>query len=104
MWRKKLQFLDYGNIITVRHLIASKLHLNKRGTQVLSNLFAETISNITIWQFVLHRLVSDNRKNRNTNGYNENNAKFKVGAISASNLYAIRKRIAYKLLALIAEK
>ena len=43
---KKLQFLDYGNTITVRHLNASKLHLNKRGTQVLSNVFAEAISNI----------------------------------------------------------
>ena len=44
---KKLQFLDHGNTITVRHLNASKLHLNKRGTQILSNVFAEAISNIT---------------------------------------------------------
>ena len=83
---KKLQFLDHGNTITVRHLNASKLHLNKRGTQILSNVFAEAISNITNWQFVLHSLASDNRKNQNTNDYDENNAKFKVGAISASNL------------------
>ena len=41
---KKLQFLDHCKI---RHLNASKLHLNKRGTQVLSNVFAEAISNIT---------------------------------------------------------
>ena len=32
---KKLQFLDHGNTITVRHLNASKLHLNKRSTQML---------------------------------------------------------------------
>ena len=70
----------------VRHLNASKLHLNKRGTQVLFNVFAEAISNITNWQFVLHSLASDNRKNQNTNDYDENKAKFKVGAISASNL------------------
>ena len=44
---KKLQFLDHGNIITVRHQNALKLHLNKRGTQILSNVFAEAISNIT---------------------------------------------------------
>ena len=44
---KKLQLLDHGNTITVRHLNASKLHLNKRGTQILSNVFAEAISNIT---------------------------------------------------------
>ena len=44
---KKLQFLYHGNTITVRHLNASKLRLNKRGTQILSNMFAETISNIT---------------------------------------------------------
>ena len=89
---KKLQFLDHGNIITVRHLNASKLHLNKRGTEILSNVFAEAISNITNGQLVLHSLASDNRKNLNTSDYDENKAKFKVGAISASNLNAICKR------------
>ena len=44
---KKLQFLDHGNTIMVRHLNASKLRLNKRGTQILCNVFAEAISNIT---------------------------------------------------------
>ena len=83
---KKLQFLDHGNTITARHLNTSRLHLNTRGTQMLSNVFAEAISNITNWQFVLHSLASDNRKNQNTNDYDENKAKFKVGAISASNL------------------
>ena len=53
---------------------------------MLSNVFAEAISNIANWQFVLHNLDSDNRKNQNTNDYDENKAKFKVGAISASNL------------------
>ena len=43
---KNLNFINHGNTITVRHLNASKLHLNKRGTQVLSNQFAEAISNI----------------------------------------------------------
>ena len=43
---KKFHFINHGNAITVRHLNASKLHLNKRGTQVLSNQFAEAISNI----------------------------------------------------------
>ena len=42
----KLQFLDHSNTITVRHLNASELHLSKGGTQVLSNVFAEVISNI----------------------------------------------------------
>ena len=46
MSRKKLQFLDHSNTITLRHLNASKLHLNKRGTQVLSNVFSGAISNI----------------------------------------------------------
>ena len=40
----------------------------------------------------MHGLGSDNRKNRNTNDYDENKAKFKIGAISAGNLNAIRKR------------
>ena len=74
MTRKKLQFLDHGNTITVRNLNASKLHLSKRGNQVLSNVFAEAISNITNWQFVLYSVASDNRKNSNTNGYDENRA------------------------------
>ena len=43
---KKLHFIKHGNPIKVGHLNASKLHLNKRGTQVLSNQFAEAISNI----------------------------------------------------------
>ena len=90
MSRKKLQFLDHSNTITLRHLNASKLHLNKRGTQVLSNVFAGAISNINNWKFVLHSLASDNVPT--TNDYDENKAKFKVGAISAGNLNAIRKR------------
>ena len=55
-------------------------------------MFAEAISNITNWQFVLHSLAIDKRKNRKTNDYDEYKAKFKVGAVSASNLNGIRKR------------
>ena len=55
-------------------------------------MFAEAISNINYWQFVLHSLPSDNINNRSTNDYDEKKAKFKVGAISASNLNALRKR------------
>ena len=43
---KKFHFKNHGNAITVRHLNASILHLNKRGTQVLTNQFPEAISNI----------------------------------------------------------
>ena len=43
---KNIHFINHGNPITVRYINASKLHLNKRGTQVLSNQFAEAISNI----------------------------------------------------------
>ena len=52
-------------------------------------MLAEAISNITNWQFTLHSLAIYNRKNRNTNDYDENKAKFKVGAITASILKAI---------------
>ena len=65
----------------VKRLNASKLHINKRGTLVLSN-----------WQFALHSLAIYNRKIRNTNDYDENKAKCKVGAISASNLNLVRER------------
>ena len=42
---KNFHFINHGNAITVRHLNASKLDLNKRSTQVLSNQFAEAITN-----------------------------------------------------------
>ena len=43
---KKFHFKNHGNAITVKHLNASILHLNKTGTQVLTNQLAEAISNI----------------------------------------------------------
>ena len=43
---KNIHFINHGNAIMVRHLNTSKLHLSKRITQVLSNHFAEAISNI----------------------------------------------------------
>ena len=45
-YEKNLNYVNRRNAITVRHLNASKTHLNKRGTQVLSNQFAKAISNI----------------------------------------------------------
>ena len=41
---KKLQFLDHGSTITIRHLDASLLHLYKRGTQILSNFLLLNLS------------------------------------------------------------
>ena len=43
---KNFHFINHGNVIPVRNLNASKLHLNKRGTPALSNQFAEVISSI----------------------------------------------------------
>ena len=43
---KNIHFINHGNAIMVRHLYTSKLNLSKRITQVLSNHFAEAISNI----------------------------------------------------------
>ena len=43
---KNFHFINHGNAITVRHLNASKLYLNKGGPQVLCNQFADAISNI----------------------------------------------------------
>ena len=40
--------------ITIRHLNGSKLHLNKRGTEILLNIFIESISNNIHWQSNLH--------------------------------------------------
>ena len=40
--------------IPIRHLNGSKLHLNKRGTEILLNMFIESISNNIHWQSNLH--------------------------------------------------
>ena len=73
---KNFNFINHGNAITVRHLNASKLHLNKRGTQVLSNQFAEAISNIINWQSVLHSLANNDSIN-STHDTDENKPKAK---------------------------
>ena len=42
---RNFELISYENIITEKHLNGSKLHLNKRGTVILSNTFTEAISN-----------------------------------------------------------
>ena len=44
--RKNINIIDHENIITVRHLNGSKLHLNLKGNKVLTEKFAEAGSNI----------------------------------------------------------
>ena len=44
------------NIITEKHLNGSKLHLNKRGTVILSNTFTEAISNSIYCHCFMHSL------------------------------------------------
>ena len=43
--KEKNIFLIHDKAITTRHLNGLKLHLNKRGTEILSNTFIESISN-----------------------------------------------------------
>ena len=42
---KNLYYIKHDKKITVKHLNGSKLHLNKKGTSILSNTFVESISN-----------------------------------------------------------
>ena len=42
---RNFELISHENIITEKHLNGSKLHLNKRGTTILSNTFTEAISN-----------------------------------------------------------
>ena len=42
---KNLYYINHEKKITVKHLNGSKLHLNKKGTSILSNTFVESISN-----------------------------------------------------------
>ena len=94
---KNFHFINHGNTITVRHLNASKLHLNKRGTQLLSNQFPEAISNIINSQSVLHSLANNDSMN-STRDTDENKAKCKGKQLSGSNLKAIRKGNINKLI------
>ena len=42
---RNFELITPDNITTEKHLNGSKLHLNKRGTVILSNTFTEAISN-----------------------------------------------------------
>ena len=42
---KNLYYINHDKKVTVKHLNGSKLHLNKKGTSILSNTFVESISN-----------------------------------------------------------
>ena len=84
---KNLHFINHGNTITVRHLNTSKLHLIKRGTQVLSSQFAEAIMYL---QSVLHSLANNGSFN-STPGTDEYKAKGKQ--LIGENLKAIHKEI-----------
>ena len=42
---KKLYYINHEKKIIVKQLSGSKLHLNRKGTKILSNTFVESISN-----------------------------------------------------------
>ena len=42
---RNFELISHANIITEKHVNRSKLHLNKKGTAILSNTFTEVISN-----------------------------------------------------------
>ena len=42
---KKLYYINNEKKITVKHLNGSKLHLNKKGTSILSNTYEQSTSN-----------------------------------------------------------
>ena len=43
---KKIFFIDHSKKIKASHLNSSKVHLNKKGDSILSNIFAQHISKI----------------------------------------------------------
>ena len=51
---KNLYYINHDKKVTVKHLNGSKLHLNKKGTSILSNTFVESISNAMQWRSILH--------------------------------------------------
>ena len=61
---RNFELITHDNIITEKHLNGSKLHLNKRGTVILSNTFTEAISNSIYWQYFIQ--ILENSKVSNT--------------------------------------
>ena len=64
---KNIFLIQHDKAITTRFLNGLKLHLNKRGTEILSNTFIESISNIVHWQS-----ISDSPDNCLIGEYNAN--------------------------------
>ena len=71
---RNIELINHENTITERHLSGSRLHLNKRGTAILSKNFTEAISNSVYWHSFLHSLNDENYSVRNVNN-NESRAK-----------------------------
>ena len=42
---KHLYYINHEKKVTVKHLNGSRLHLNKKGTSILSNTFVKSLSN-----------------------------------------------------------
>ena len=78
--KNNISFMQHDETITTKHLNGLKLHLSKKGTQILSNTFIESISNIIHWQSILHSL-----DNYLIDEYNANLS-------SKENLSILRKR------------
>ena len=86
------ELINHENTITERHLNGSKLHLNKRGTAILSNNFTEAVSNSIQRQLIFHSL--NNRRNSGKFVTDEYEIKVFDGD---SNLKSLRRRNFNKL-------
>ena len=73
---KNINLIDHSKNIKHQHLNKSKLHLTKRGTNILSITFEWKISNIFQWQCVLCSTNEEVTGSSNLAGYKSNSKNF----------------------------
>ena len=85
---KNINLIDHSKIIKKQHLNKSKLHLTKRGTNILLTTFAQEISNILQWQCILCSTNGEVTRSSNLAGHKSNSKKF---CTETNHLKSLRK-------------
>ena len=85
---KNIHFIDHSKNTKHQHLNKSKLHLTKRGNNILSTTFVREISNAFQWQCVLRSKDGEITGSSNIAGYKSNSKKI---CTETNHLKSLRK-------------
>ena len=83
-----INLIDYSKNIKHQHLNKSKLHLTKRGTNILSTTLVREISNIFQWHYVLSSTNGEVTGSSNLAGYKSNR---KIFCTETNHLESLHK-------------